>query len=109
MTMRLKARLVTLSACDTAVGSGYFSDIPPGDDLVGLTRAFLSTGTPSVLASLWEINDRSAVSFMDNFYSELRRTDKATALALTQRKMRARGVYRHPYFWAAFVLVGEMK
>ena len=109
MTMRLKARLVTLSACDTAVGSGYFSDVPPGDDLVGLTRAFLSTGTPSVLASLWEINDRSAVSFMDDFYSELRRTDKATALALTQRQMRARGIYRHPYYWAAFVLVGEMQ
>ena len=43
MGLRLKAKLVTLSACDTAVGGGYFSDVPPGDDLVGLTRAFLST------------------------------------------------------------------
>ena len=109
MELRLKANLVTLSACDTAVGSGYFSDIPPGDDLVGLTRAFLSTGTPSVLASLWEVNDRSAVTFMDNFYGQLRYNDKATALAMAQRQMRLRGLYRHPYYWAAFVLVGQMK
>ena len=109
MELRLKAKLVTLSACDTAVGSGYFSDIPPGDDLVGLTRAFLSTGTPSVLASLWEVNDRSAVTFMDNFYRQLRTSDKATALAIAQRQMRLRGVYRHPYYWAAFVMVGQMK
>jgi CHAT domain-containing protein len=101
MELRLKAKLVTLSACDTAVGSGYFSDIPPGDDLVGLTRAFLSTGTPSVLASLWEVNDRSAVTFMDNFYRQLRLSDKATALAMAQRQMRVRGMYRHPYYWAA--------
>ena len=109
MNLRLKAKLVTLSACDTAVGSGYFSDIPPGDDLVGLTRAFLSTGTPSVLASLWEINDRSAVSFMDSFYRQLRQTDKATALTLAQRQMRLRAMYHHPYYWAAFVIVGQMK
>ena len=109
MELRLKAKLVTLSACDTAVGSGYFSDIPPGDDLVGLTRAFLSTGTPSVLASLWEVNDRSAVTFMDNFYRQLQQRDKATALAMAQRQMRLRGVYRHPYYWAAFVMVGQMK
>jgi CHAT domain-containing protein len=109
MNLRLKAKLVTLSACDTAMGSGYFSEVPPGDDLVSLTRAFLSTGTPSVLASLWEVNDRSAVRFMDSFYGGLRRSDKATALAMAQRQMLRSGVYRHPYYWAAFELVGDMK
>ena len=109
MGLRLKAKLVTLSACDTAVGGGYFSDVPPGDDLVGLTRAFLSAGTPSVLASLWEINDKSAVSFMGKFYRQLRNSDKATALALAQRQTRLGSAYRHPYYWAAFVMVGEMK
>ncbi|MGE5141479.1 MAG: CHAT domain-containing protein, partial [Rudaea sp.] len=44
MDLRLNADLVTLSACDTALGSGYFSEIPPGDDFVGLTRAFLHAG-----------------------------------------------------------------
>ena len=108
MNLRLNANLVTLSACDTAVATGYFSDVPPGDDLVGLTRAFLSTGTSTVLASLWEINDRSAVSFMNKFYRELRRADKASALTQAQRQTRLRPAYRHPYYWAAFVLAGRM-
>ena len=108
MGLRLSAKLVTLSACDTAVASGYFSDTPPGDDLVGLTRAFLSTGITSVAASLWTINDRSAVNFMNGFYRELKQKDKATALADAQRQMLLRGRYRHPYYWAAFVMVGRM-
>jgi CHAT domain-containing protein len=109
MGLRLNANLVTLSACETAVGTGYFSAVPPGDDLVGLTRAFLSTGAPSVLATLWEVNDRSAVNFMEGFYGRLLNSDKATALANAQRQMRTRGRYTHPYYWAPFVLVGEMK
>ena len=48
--LRLNANLVTLSACDTALGSGYFAEVPAGDDLVGLTRAFLFAGSPSVCA-----------------------------------------------------------
>ena len=60
LALKLNAKLVTLSACDTALGSGYFAEVPAGDDLVGLTRAFLFAGTPSVMASLWEVNDRSA-------------------------------------------------
>ncbi|MGI9166062.1 MAG: CHAT domain-containing protein [Pyrinomonadaceae bacterium] len=60
--LQLQAQLVTLSACDTALGSGYFAEVPAGDDIVGLTRAFLFAGSPSVLATLWEVNDQSAVA-----------------------------------------------
>ena len=109
MGLQLKADLVTLSACDTALGTGYFSEAPPGDDLIGLTRAFLSTGTPTVVASLWELNDRSAVDFMSGFYQQLRRRDKATSLATAQRRMKLRPAYSHPYYWGAYVLVGKMK
>jgi CHAT domain-containing protein len=109
LELKLNAKLVTLSACDTALGSGYFAEVPAGDDLVGLTRAFLYAGTPSVLASLWEVNDRSAVSLMRDFYGRLRTTDKVTALAMTQRDLRRHGAYRHPYYWSGFVLVGQMK
>jgi CHAT domain-containing protein len=109
LSLRLNAKLVTLSACDTALGSGYFAEIPAGDDFIGLTRAFLFAGTPSVLASLWEVNDRSAGILMHSFYGQLRQADNATALARAQRRMRARsGLYAHPYFWAPFVLVGQM-
>jgi CHAT domain-containing protein len=129
-----------LSACDTALGGGYFAEVPAGDDIVGLTRAFLFAGSPSVVASLWAVNDRSTMRLMSGFYNRLlstegsRRdggrgfspggeglnasttgpdadsTDKATALADAQRDLVARGGrYSHPYFWGAFVLVGQMK
>jgi CHAT domain-containing protein len=110
MDLRLNADLVTLSACDTALGSGYFSEIPPGDDFVGLTRAFLHAGSQSVLASLWEVNDRSTLDFMRSLYRQLGKSGQAEALAQAQRTMlRGGGRYRHPYFWAAFVLVGAMR
>jgi CHAT domain-containing protein/Flp pilus assembly protein TadD len=109
LELKLNAELVTLSACDTALGSGYFAEVPAGDDLLGLTRAFLFAGTPSVMASLWEVNDRSAVQLMHSFYGQLRNSDKATALARAQREMRARGPYRHPYYWGGFTLVGQMQ
>lgn len=106
--MRLKARLVTLSACETALSSGYFRDIPAGDDFVGLTQAFLFAGSASVLASLWEVNDRSTAKLMSGFYQRLRTRDGAAALAAAQRAMiRSSGKDDHPYHWAAFVLVGS--
>ena len=108
LDLRLNAKLVTLSACDTALGSGYFAEVPAGDDLIGLTRAFLFAGSPTVMASLWEVNDLSAVRLMHSFYGQLGQTDKATALAKAQREMRRRGVYRHPYYWGAFTLGGRM-
>ena len=108
--LRLKAHLVVLSACDTALGSGYFAEVPAGDDIVGLTRAFLFAGSPSVVASLWAVNDRSTMGLMSGFYGQLAGSDKATALATAQRAAISRGGrYGHPYFWAAFVLVGQMK
>ena len=108
LELQLHAQLVTLSACDTALGSGYFAEVPAGDDIVGLTRAFLYAGSPSVLATLWEVNDLSTVRMMRGFYSRIGTSDKATALAKVQRDMRLRGPYRHPYYWAAFVMVGSM-
>jgi CHAT domain-containing protein len=109
LRLRLNANLVTLSACETALGSGYFSEIPAGDEFVGFTRAFLTAGSQSVLASLWEVNDRSTLELMVHFYRRLARNDKAGALAAAQRSMRiSGGRYSQPYFWAPFVLVGSM-
>jgi CHAT domain-containing protein len=108
--LRLHASLVTLSACDTALGSGYFAEVPAGDEFVGLTRAFLFAGSSSVVASLWEVNDRSTLRFMGSFYRGLRPAGGADALAQAQRDMLRRGgPYRHPYYWAPFVLAGAMK
>lgn len=104
--MNLRADLVTLSACETALASGYFNEVPAGDEFVGLTRAFLSAGSASVMATLWEVNDHSTVALMDGFYRGLRSGDRAEALARAQRRMlRAGSPWRHPFYWAPFVLV----
>jgi CHAT domain-containing protein/Tfp pilus assembly protein PilF len=104
--LELDAELVTLSACETALGHGFFAEVPEGDDFVGLTRAFLIAGSRSVLASLWPVDDRSTLELMRLFYSEHEERGGAGALAAAQRTMLAEGPYRHPHFWAAFVMVG---
>lgn len=110
LDLKLHARLVTLSACETALGSGYFSDTPAGDEFVGMARAFLGAGSQSVLASLWAVNDASTRELMVRFYRNLQQFDGPEALARAQREIRRANLrYREPYYWAPFVLVGEVK
>lgn len=105
--LRLRARLVTLSACETALGSGELSDVPPGEEFVGLTRAFLSAGAGSVLASLWDISDGATPQLMRSFYENSRHQRLADALAGAQRqRAHTDGRESHPFFWAPFVVVG---
>src|SRR5579864_348138 len=104
--MKLHARLVTLSACETALGKGYFSETPADDEFVGMTRAFLSAGGQNVLASLWAVNDESTRVLMLSFYRHLVKTNAGEALAAAQMDLRANARYRHPYYWAPFVMVG---
>jgi CHAT domain-containing protein len=93
--------LVTLSACSTQMGK-----LSAGDELEGLTRAFLYAGTPAVLASLWNVEDESTAFLMTKFYTHLRRgTGRAESLRLAQMETRKR--FPHPYQWAAFVLTGD--
>ena len=106
----LQTELVTLSACQTGLASGWFRDIPAGDDFVGLTRAFLLAGSRSVLATLWEVDDRSTVSVMEGFYQRFgagSERDQAEALAAVQRKLKSSTDFYHPFYWAPFVLVGQ--
>jgi CHAT domain-containing protein/Tfp pilus assembly protein PilF len=106
--LHLKAHLVTLSACETAMGSGYFTEIPAGDEFVGLTRAFLSAGASTVAATLWEVNDSSTAQLMRSFYGNIMQRTPSQALAVAQRAMlHADPAHRHPYYWSAFVVVGS--
>ena len=107
--MKLHARLVTLSACETGLGQGYFTETPGGDEFVGLTRAFLGAGGHNVLASLWSVNDESTRELMLRFYRHLLVSNGAESLARAQRELRRSDVrYRHPYYWAAFVMAGPI-
>jgi CHAT domain-containing protein len=113
--MALRAELVTLSACNTALGR------ISGDGVAGLSRAFLAAGTPSVLASLWRVADVAGRFQMERFYRALRSNggNKAAALRQAQletlRSLRAKELRipsgkplpDQPIFWAPFVLIGE--
>lgn len=108
LRLHLRAQLVTLSACATALGSGYFTDIPAGDEFVGLTRAFLSAGASTVIASLWEVNDSSTARLMRSVYSKVPEDSPSLSLAAAQRSMLHGDTdHRHPYYWSAFVVVGS--
>src|SRR5262249_57174226 len=80
--MDLKANLVVLSGCDTALGK-----LSTGDELVGLTRAFIYAGTPSVVASLWSVDDNSTAQLMASFYRNLKTMSKVEALRQPQLEL----------------------
>ena len=99
-----KASLVVLSACETKIG-----DLSKGDEIVGLNRAFIYAGTPTVIASLWSVEDQSTRLIMEQFHTYLRQgIEKAKALRLAQKALReTHPQYSHPYYWAAFSLTGD--
>lgn len=96
------ANLVTLSACQTQLG-----DLSAGDELVGLSRAFLYAGTPTLVASLWSVNDVSTAFLMEHFYGYLK-DGMGKAAALQQAQLDTMEKYPSPYYWAAFTLIGDM-
>lgn len=99
----LHASLVILSACDTSLGK-----LTQGDEVVGLTRAFIYAGTPSVISTLWMVDDRASYELMQAFYQNLRaRLGKGEALRQAQIATLAK--YPHPFFWAAYQLTGEAR
>lgn len=110
MQMQLNAELVTLSACETGLTGGYFNAIPAGDELVGLTRAFLYAGSESVVATLWEVNDMSSVDVMTRMYQELAVNtpprSAAAALATAQKSAKRNAALQHPFYWAPYIYVG---
>jgi len=94
--------LVVLSACRTALGKGN-----GGDDVVGLTRAFLYAGAPGVISTLWNVDDAAAAALMGKFYERLLGGDSA-AEALRQAQIAMlHGAYPDPAIWAPFTLTGD--
>jgi tetratricopeptide (TPR) repeat protein len=100
--MTLPAELVVLSACQ----SGR-SQIATGDEQIGIVRAFLAAGVPSVISTLWSIEDQSAAAFFAGFYQNARSMGLAEALATAQRELLADPRFGLPYFWAPYQLTGR--
>jgi len=104
--LTISADLVVLSACETALGSGRLADVPPGDDWVGLTRAFLHAGARTVAATLWAVDDHATAVLMGEFYRGYGAgRSPGAALAEAQRTLFATRATAHPFQWAGVVLV----
>ena len=103
-SLDLSAELTVLSACQTALGK----DIK-GEGLVGLTHAFMSAGSKSVVASLWKVDDRATAVLMADFYQSMLQQGMSPAAALRSAKLKMMRDKRwsEPYYWAGFVLQGE--
>jgi CHAT domain-containing protein len=99
--LKLKADLVVLSACDTGLGKEV-----KGEGLMSLTRAFMYAGSPSVVVSLWNVNDETAADLMIRFYRHLQ-SGMSKSEALRQAQLETIHDNGFPFFWAPFVLIGK--
>jgi len=104
--LRLASDLVVLSACQTALGAEI-----KGEGLIGLTRGFLYAGAARVVASLWQIDDRTSAEIMKRFYEGMltRHARPAAALRAAQVALWNTKGWDAPYYWAAYTLQGEWR
>lgn len=109
MQLDLHADLVVLSACQTARGR-----VGAGEGMIGMSWAFFVAGVPSMVASQWKVDSASTARLMIDFHKRLRdeTTDphtKASALQKAALALMKDPRYRHPFFWAGFVILGSPK
>jgi tetratricopeptide (TPR) repeat protein len=103
LSLRLRADLVVVSGCDSAVLASLESE-----ELAGLTQALLQSGARAVIVSLWDVHDRSTRILMERFYDFLDKTGPANALAQAMAYLRSSAGFDPPYYWAPFVAVGAL-
>jgi CHAT domain-containing protein len=103
--LNLKARMTVLSACNT--GSG---NLRRGEGVMSLARGFLYAGCPSVIMTLWEVEDRSGTEIMKEFYRNLK-SGKSKDIALRNAKLKhiqnSDPLMSHPHFWLGYITIGQ--
>jgi tetratricopeptide (TPR) repeat protein len=103
MGLKLNCEVAALTACQTGLGRHL-----SGEGTMGMGRAFQYAGAKSVLMSLWSVAETSSVNLVDSFFKHLREgKNKLEALRLARKEIRDQG-YDHPFYWASFILVGEV-
>jgi CHAT domain-containing protein/tetratricopeptide (TPR) repeat protein len=104
--LQLNADLVVLSACETGLGKEI-----KGEGLIGLTRGFMYSGAPRVVASLWNVDDLATAELMKLFYQRMLKDGLPAGAALRAAQLELSGQKRwaSPYYWAGFVLHGDWK
>lgn len=101
----LQADLAVLSSCDTARGR-----ISRGEGMVGVAWAFLAAGCPTTVVSQWKVDSAATERLMVDFHRNLIRGDfqaKANALRKAKLALMKNPLYRHPFYWAPFIVVGD--
>ncbi|WP_226388720.1 CHAT domain-containing protein [Penaeicola halotolerans] len=103
--LSLQADLVTLSACNSG-----FGELQRGEGVISLARGFMYAGAANVLMSLWAVPDRSTSILMESFYTNINEGlsyDEAIRAAKLSYLASSDDNTAHPYYWGAFVFVGE--
>jgi len=99
----LGTQLVVLSACETGLGT-----VDAGEGVYGLRRALVLAGAQSQLVSLWKVDDAATQQLMGKYYQRLLQGEgRSAALRAVQREMLADPSRQHPYYWAAFIPIGN--
>jgi CHAT domain-containing protein len=101
-----RLNLAVLTACQTAMG-----EQAPGREVHNMARSFSIAGASAIIASLWSISDLATYDLMVIFYEQLlsKKQSKIEALRQAQLTMLQRQEYRHPFYWAAFELIGDWR
>jgi CHAT domain-containing protein/tetratricopeptide (TPR) repeat protein len=110
MNLELKADLVVLSACETARGK-----VGAGEGMIGLAWAFFVAGSPATVVSQWKVESASTTELMVAFHKNLQigrgkqhtKMTKAEAMRQAALKLLKTQDYKHPFYWAAFVIIGD--
>jgi CHAT domain-containing protein len=103
--MKVNPELIILSACETANGERHH-----GEGIVSIASAFKQAGAKSIVASLWNVNDKSTMLIMDQFYKAIKiKKSNSEAIAFAKREYLKLnpGPFSHPFYWAAFIFIGE--
>ncbi len=103
--LRLNARLAVLSSCNSGIG-----ELREGEGLISLARGFVYAGCPSLVISLWEVEDLASADLMEHFYAGLRK-GRSKAAALREAKLHylheSDQLHAHPYFWSGYIVMGD--
>jgi CHAT domain-containing protein/Tfp pilus assembly protein PilF len=110
MKMDLRADLAVLSACETARGR-----VGAGEGMIGLSWALFVAGCPTTVVSQWKVESASTTELVVEFHRQLKSQmanppggfSAARALREAALKLRRKGAYRHPFYWAGFVVAGK--
>jgi len=103
--MKLNARLAVLSACETGTGM-----LQKGEGVMSMARAFIYAGCPSIVMTLWKVEDKSGVKIMDDFYkyiSKGKKKDVALRMAKLNHLETSDPLTAHPHYWLGYVNIGN--